>query len=115
MIRRIRVRKISHLNPKAPRTVTYRPFDDFDIETFNCASSITPCDSVLEYSDVDDIAKCFEYLKWVCSIVLFERTRTFRIAPTLWITDSTRAVILDRDMACLRAKSFAYIGNNIYF
>lgn len=45
--------KFSILTQKPPPR-TYRPFNDFNIETYNSTSSITPWNFVLQCSDVDD-------------------------------------------------------------
>lgn len=46
----------------APRLVTYRPFHEFDLNTYSFASSITPWDWVTDFNTVDEMVNCFNFL-----------------------------------------------------
>lgn len=100
---------MSHLPikiPKVPqRIVKYRPFNQFDDETFRLASSATPWDLVLAQGNVEDMVNCFNWLLLgIFDHFVPERTRIFTKPPSPWLTDSIEAIIIERDVACARAK-----------
>lgn len=99
-----------------PRVVTYRPLNSFDSETYRFASSVTPWEWVLWYEDVQDMVYCFNFLiLGIFDHFAPKRTRVFRAPPAPWVTDSIKAVMRDRDVACSKAKAATCVRDtNLY-
>ncbi|CAG9134452.1 unnamed protein product [Plutella xylostella] len=83
-----------------PRTITYRPIKDIDIELFNKDLDLLDWDKINRLDDVSDMVRCLNQ----SIISLFdlhapEKTVVVRETPHPWITDNIRFMMQLRDDA----------------